>query len=147
MSRKSHVLVIEDNSDQVYLIRLGLEKCIPGVNVAVVSDEAGVATYFASLEQQDSVAPQLILLDLYMPLKQNGLRILAYIKAYFLSKQRPATPVIILSYSDQPDDIKECYDLGVNAYMIKPIKGEDLLALFRTLRIYWLETVTLPLKK
>ena len=53
-------------------------------------------------------------------------------------------PVIILTTSREDQDILQTYDLGANSYITKPVTFEDLVAVIKELKTYWLEFVELP---
>ena len=94
--------------------------------------------------QASPSSPKLILLDLYLPNRADGIRALARVKAYFREANRSVVPVIVFSYSEDIDDVRACYDGGANAYIVKSPDYREWLAYFEQLRTYWLETVTLP---
>ncbi len=86
------------------------------------------------------VSPHLILLDLNMPLK-DGRETLREIKS--CSRLR-TTPTIVMTTSDDEEDIRDCYDAGANSYIVKPSSYSGLLDVVSSLTSYWTTTVTLP---
>lgn len=84
--------------------------------------------------------PDLILLDLNMP-KMDGREALKQIKKNPSFKR---IPVIVLSTSRAEDDIKNSYDLGVNSFISKPVKFDDLVKVTGQIGKYWFEIVNLP---
>lgn len=84
--------------------------------------------------------PGCILLDLNMP-GMNGREILRSLKTHPQLKQ---VPVVILSSSNDPQDITDCYRDGANSYMVKPSNFEGLVKSMRAFRNFWLETVEHP---
>ncbi len=77
--------------------------------------------------------PDLIFLDLNMP-KMNGLEFLKILKS------NPAlryTPVVILSTSNNHNDLKESYEIGIAGYIVKPLKYEDYADKIKCLIEYW----------
>ena len=78
--------------------------------------------------------PKVILLDIQMP-KVNGMEVLEKIKA---DERTKAIPVVILTSSNQSPDIKKCYNLGVNSYIVKPVDFENYSKTIRELGLYWL---------
>lgn len=115
---------------------------MPGMSITVVYSEASLLAY---LIQQPRTLPSLIILDLYMPLKADGLQILATLRTYYQQRGQAPTPIVVLSHSNQEEDVKQCYDLGVNAYMVKPPRYEQWVRWCHHVGKYWLQTVTLPL--
>jgi two-component system response regulator len=78
--------------------------------------------------------PKVILLDLKMP-KVNGIKVLAKIKAD--SKTRDI-PVVVLTSSKEHPDVKKCYELGVNSYIVKPVEFSSFMKSISDLGMYWL---------
>lgn len=82
------------------------------------------------------------MLDLYLPNRENGWRLLEQIKSTTgaLSK----IPVVLFSSSNSQSDIAEAYDRGCSSYLVKPTRTDNWVAYFQMLRTYWWEAVTLP---
>ncbi len=78
--------------------------------------------------------PKLVLLDIQMP-KVNGIEVLEKIKSDLRTK---VIPVVILTSSKEDPDIKRCYELGVNSYIVKPVNFEAFASSIRNLGYYWL---------
>ena len=81
-----------------------------------------------------SHTPKVILLDIQMP-KVNGIEVLEKIRADERTRQ---LPVVILTSSKEDPDIKKCYDLGANSYIVKPVNFERFTAAIQSLGYYWL---------
>ena len=77
--------------------------------------------------------PRVILLDLKLP-KISGLEVLKRIKEHELTKK---IPVVVLTSSKEHPDVEECYLLGVNSYIVKPIIIEDFVKVVAGLGLYW----------
>lgn len=84
--------------------------------------------------------PDLILLDLNMP-RKDGREALAEIKA---DPKLRRIPVVVLTTSKAEEDILRSYDLGVNAYITKPVTFQGLAEAMRVLSMFWFELVKLP---
>ena len=84
--------------------------------------------------------PDLILLDLNMP-RKDGHEALTEIKT---DPKLRRIPVVILTTSQAEEDILRSYDLGVNAYITKPVTFEGLAETIRIFNIFWFELVKLP---
>jgi two-component system response regulator len=78
--------------------------------------------------------PKLILLDIHMP-KVNGIEVLQQIKS---DERTKIIPVVILTSSKEDPDIKACYKLGANSYIVKPVNFEGFAESIRNLGFYWL---------
>lgn len=87
--------------------------------------------------------PALVLLDLKLPLK-HGFEVLAWIKQQtFLN----GIIVIALTSSSEDSDVARAYDLGANAYLVKPTSAEKLTEIVRALDVFWLrhnKCISLP---
>jgi CheY-like chemotaxis protein len=134
---KLQILVAEDSSDDIELIKLALD----GDNVlggfAFVRDGQEAIDY---LEGEGSFAdrsaypfPDLVVLDLKMP-QVNGLEVLRWVRKHAYWGQ---LPVVMLSGSSLAADIEEAYRLGANSYFIKPMRVDALADLLRALVRYW----------
>jgi CheY-like chemotaxis protein len=77
--------------------------------------------------------PKLVLLDLKMP-RLNGFDVIGWMRRHYPWK---LTPIIILSSSALPQDVNRAYELGANAYMVKPADYRALERLFRTIADFW----------
>ncbi len=80
------------------------------------------------------VYPRLILLDLKMP-KLSGLQVLERIRA---SPDLKSIPVVILTSSQEDPDIKKCYALGANSYIVKPVDTDKFFQTIKDLGLYWM---------
>jgi CheY-like chemotaxis protein len=140
-SRRAKLLVVEDNDDHWTMIERALKESWPDVQVMRTATVDETVAYLTACENSDNALPRLILLDLYMPERENGLALLDALKANPAFK---LLPVVVLSVSNEPEDIRECYDLRSNSYMVKPKLYPEWLACFEHFRRYWSDAVTLP---
>ncbi len=115
-STKKTIMVVDDDPDLVYIVRLMLER--KGFNVMCAYDGLQV---FAGLEEQK---PDLILLDIMMP-EMDGLEVLRRLKA---APETFSIPVILLSALDQFKDISTGYEMGADHYITKPFIIAHLMA-------------------
>lgn len=127
------VLLIEDNQDDIDLTLHSFRRhnFANEIKVAIDGEEA-----LRCLEQgKDELArPGLILLDLKLP-KISGLEILERIKT---DRHLSRIPVVVLTSSGEAKDVDECYRLGVNSYIVKPVDFRKFMETLRTLGFYWL---------
>jgi len=133
------ILLVEDNIDDAELTIRELNKHHMANNLFHVSDgEEALDFIFATGKfngKRDVLKrPKLILLDIQMP-KVNGIEVLEKIKEGSLSR---LTPVVILTSSKEDPDIKKCYSLGANSYIVKPVNFERFSEAIRNLGFYWL---------
>jgi len=78
--------------------------------------------------------PKVILLDLKMP-KVNGIQALQKIRGDERTKR---IPIVVLTSSKEDPDIKKCYDLGVNSYVVKPVEFDEFQKAISELGLYWM---------
>ena len=78
--------------------------------------------------------PKVILLDLKMP-KVSGIEVLEQLKSDNAFK---SIPVVILTSSKEDPDIKLCYELGANSYIVKPVESDNFFQTIKDLSLYWM---------
>lgn len=86
-----------------------------------------------ALQEVNLKKPSLIILDLNMP-KMNGIEFLCILNA---TKENKYIPTVVLSSSDNEEDIKKCYEVGASGYMIKPLHYEDSIEMIHNVLTYW----------
>lgn len=135
---KKFILLVEDNPDDIELTIRALSKSNILNKVVVAHDgvEAldflfGTGTYAG---RDLSVMPTVILLDLKLP-KINGLEVLQRIRA---DERTKFLPVVILTSSNEEQDLINGYQLGVNSYICKPVDFVQFTEAVRQLGLYWL---------
>jgi two-component system, chemotaxis family, response regulator Rcp1 len=135
------ILLVEDNPGDARLTLEAFKGAKVQNHLTVVNDGVEALAY---LRQQgryaDSVAPDLILLDLNLP-KKDGREVLAEIKCDEHLRQ---IPVVILTTSASRDDIARAYSAHANCYITKPVDLEEFLSAVRTIEDFWLTLVKLP---
>jgi len=133
------VLLVEDNINDAEMTVRELKKNYLANNIFHVHDGAEALQFIFAMgkyEHTRSVEhpPKLILLDIHMP-KINGLEVLKKIKA---DERTNKVPVVILTSSNLDPDIKLCYELGANSYIVKPVNFESFTQAIHHLGFYWL---------
>lgn len=139
--RRSTLLVVEDNADQWYVIRMALEQRFPEVDPVWVIDATQAILYLESCENDPIRLPRLVLLDLYLPTRDIGWQLLQIIKTHYLYRE---IPVVVLSASADQEDIVESYMLRSNSYIVKPGSVDKWHECISAFRHYWWDAVTLP---
>ncbi len=134
------ILVIEENADQWLLIRSALSQCFPEVEPVWLNNAGQALTYLKNCLLDETKLPKLILLGLYEPSREEGWALLKSIKAH---ESYQKLPLVILSDSEDRQDVTRAYALGVASYIVKPVTYTKWLACFHSFRRYWWETVTL----
>lgn len=133
------LLLIEDNMSDAELTIRELKKHHLANNLFHLKDgEEALEFIFSTGKYADTNSlrnpPKLILLDIQMP-KVNGIEVLQKIKS---DERTKVIPVIILTSSKEDPDIKACYKLGANSYIVKPVNFVGFAEAIKNLGFYWL---------
>ena len=137
--QRAVVLLVEDNPDDVVMIREAFEQSLTPIQLYLVSN-GEQAIKFVRRADADAPRPSLILLDLSLPIR-NGLDVLAELKSdtEFLS-----IPIVVLTTSRAPNDIRQCYSLHANAYIIKPPDFDGYADVIKQVATCFLDLISLP---
>jgi CheY-like chemotaxis protein len=135
------VLLIEDDPGDVKLTLAALERSRLNINLYVINDGEEVLPYLNRQGQYaNAVAPNLILLDFYLP-GLDGLEILSLIKD---DQRLKIIPVIVLTGSEADVKTAEVYHLGASCYVQKPTGIKEFAHLVNLIDNFWLNAVKLP---
>jgi two-component system response regulator len=138
MNSAKIILLIEDNSSDVELTRRALGKAKIANHLVVAEDgEEALNFLFAAgvyAGRDVSDLPALALLDLKLP-KIPGLEVLRRIRSDARTRR---LPVVILTSSNEEQDLATGYDLGVNSYIRKPVDFKQFTRCIEQLGMYWL---------
>ena len=130
------ILLVEDDKRDLELTLVALERSQLANDVVVVRDGAQALDY---LQRQGDYAersegnPAVVLLDLKLP-KVNGLEVLKAVRA---DEQLRAIPVVMLTSSQEESDVLKSYELGVNAYVVKPVEFKQFVTAIADLGVFW----------
>ena len=130
------ILLAEDDPQDVELTLAALEENHLANRVTVVTNGEEVLDYLYRRGKFTARAggnPVVVLLDLKMP-KVNGLEVLRIMKA---DDHLKMIPVVVLSSSREAPDLAQCYQHGVNAYVVKPVDFPDFMQAVKQLGIFW----------
>ena len=135
------ILLIDDNLGDARLIAEVLHMAAPEARLSVTRDGVeGIRFLRRAGEFATAPTPDLILLDLRMP-KRNGLEVLAEVKQDPILR---SIPVVVLTSSEAPQDIRNAYDLHANCFITKPIDLKGFLKAIQSLTDYWFGVARLP---
>lgn len=139
-----HVLLIEDDSNDILFIQRAFRQANITATVDVVQDGDRAIDYLSGngeyAERDRYPLPTLILLDLKLP-RRSGIEVLEWIRQQPVIKR---IPVIILTSSKETLDVDQSYDLGVSSYLVKPVSFNALSQMFVALNAYWLQLNEYP---
>lgn len=139
--RQANILLIEDNSGDIWLTREAFKQSDKDTNLEVVSDGVEAYKYLKNETPFESKPePDLILLDLNLP-KWDGRDVLKKVKADDSLKH---IPIIILTTSNAHKDVINCYKLYANCFITKPVDYESFFSIIKQIETFWLDTVILP---
>jgi CheY-like chemotaxis protein len=141
--KKTFILVADDDADDRFLIQTAFKENGYNDKIEFVENGVELLKFLNDISQnssRESVFPGFILLDLNMP-KKSGREVLQEIKQHPLFK---TIPVIVYTTTKNESEIKRCYELGANTYIVKPARFEALLKVVEGIRSYWLTTASIP---
>ncbi|HUB07204.1 MAG TPA: response regulator [Myxococcales bacterium] len=138
MSRTGIILLVEDNPDDVELTLRAFDKSKLANEIVVVHDGEEALDYLfatgAHAGRDAGAAPEVVLLDIKLP-KIDGLAVLRRIRADARTRR---LPVVVLTSSNEEQDIVSSYDLGANSFVRKPVDFTQFVEAARHLGLYWL---------
>lgn len=138
------LLIVEDSNEdfealqrllQRSPLKIPIQRCVNGEQALAFLYKKGNYQ-----ERQSSPRPGLIVLDLNLP-GTDGREVLRQIKQ---DKNLKKIPIVVFTTSNNPQDIEDCYQYGVNSYIVKPINFAQLKRDIQMLVDYWFEVTTLP---
>ena len=135
-SELKRILLVEDSANDVELTLTALAEARLANQVDVVRDGAEALDYLYRRGQyaaRETGKPALVLLDLKMP-KVTGLEVLKEIKADAALK---TIPIVMLTSSREEGDLIRSYELGVNAYVVKPVDFAEFMEAVRQIGGFW----------
>lgn len=133
----ARILLAEDSAQDVELTLNALVEHNLANSVEVARDGAEALDYLyrrGKHAQRETGNPVLMLLDLKMP-KVDGLEVLRAVKS---DPRLRAMPVVVLTSSREEQDVVRSYELGVNAYVVKPVEFDKFLHAVRELGLFWM---------
>jgi chemotaxis family two-component system response regulator Rcp1 len=135
------ILLVEDNPADARLVLEALSQPEARCRVTIAHDgDEALAMLRRDSPHAAVPAPDLILLDLNLP-KKHGHAVLAELKS---SAAWRHIPVVVLTSSQAPEDVRQSYALHANAYIVKPTEFEDFGAVVGTLTNFWGGVAALP---
>jgi len=141
VTRPVRLLLVEDNPGDVCLTLEALAEGTLKPQVAVADDGlAALDRLHGRGEHHAEPHPDLILLDLNLPGK-DGREVLEEIKQ---DPRLRSIPVVVLTSSEAEEDVRRCYDLHANCYIVKPVDFQRFARVVRSIEDFWFQRAVLP---
>ena len=144
MTSARAILLVEDNEDDVFFMRRALKEARVLNPMFVVEDGQMAVDYLSGVgkfsNRQENPLPAVVFLDLKLPFK-SGHEVLEWIRS---KREFDSLVTVVLTSSNEPSDLRKCYALGANSYLVKPPVPEQLLEMARALNWDWLERNDTP---
>ena len=132
------ILLVEDNPLEVELTLRPLRDLGPGNRIEVARDGEEALDLLLGRgefrQRQTAPLPQLVLLDLQLP-RVDGLGVLKAVRG---NARTCMVPVVILTSSNDPRQLAQCYQLGANSCVLRPVRYEEFSNAIRSVASYWL---------
>ena len=136
MKDLKRILLVEDDQRDVELTLAALEEIDLANKIDIVNDGEDALDFLfkrGNFENREGGNPVVVLLDLKMP-KIGGIEVLKQIKG---DKKLRTIPVVVLTSSKMESDLIETYNLGVNAYVVKPVEFENFVKTVKEVGSFW----------
>jgi CheY-like chemotaxis protein len=136
MDEFGRILMVEDDPNDVELILTALREYNLANEVVVTRDGADALDFLYArgrFSERPPGNPAVMLLDLKLP-KISGLEVLQKIRS---DEQLKMIPVVVLTSSHEEKDMIRSYQLGVNAYVVKPVDFHDFVNAVKELGVFW----------
>ena len=139
MADRLAILLVEDNADDVFLLKRALQRARINNPVIVVTTGQEAMDYFSGAgkfaDRATYPMPAVLFLDLKLPFV-FGHEVLAWMRS---RKELQSLPIIVLTSSNEASDLSRCYAMGANSYLVKPPTPEQIEALAKAFNWSWLE--------
>lgn len=136
MASLTRILLVEDSKQDAEMTLAALDEYNLANEVAVTRDGIEALDYLhcrGKFAERPRELPAVVFLDLKMP-KMNGLEVLASMKSDSVLKR---IPVVMLTSSREESDLIKSYELGVNAYVVKPVDFQQFVDSIKSLGFFW----------
>ncbi len=130
---KTEILLVEDNPQDAELTLRAFAKQNLGDKIHLAKDGEEALEFINTNDVSSHL--KVVFLDLKLP-KINGIEFLERIRNQQKTKN---VPVVIVTSSQEPRDLMQCYVLGANSYVVKPVDYENFMSIFSELGTYWLQ--------
>ena len=136
MTPLKHILLVEDDPKDIELTLEALAEYNLSNKIVIARDGVDALDYLyrrGRFAERTGGNPVVMLLDLKMP-RLDGVEVLKRIKS---DEQLRVVPVVVLTSSRESRDLQECYKLGVNAYVVKPVRFAEFIEAIKQIGVFW----------
>ncbi|UXP32112.1 response regulator [Reichenbachiella agarivorans] len=131
------IVLVEDNHFEAELTIRALKKSHLANKLIWLKDGEEARNFFLGedcvVNDKNYAKPKLVLLDLNIP-KINGIEVLELLKSNPITKN---IPIVVMTSSNHEKDLNRCYELGVNSYIVKPVKYDAFSEICKQIGLYW----------
>lgn len=142
--KNSFILVAEDDADDRFLLQTAFTEKGFSEKLEFVENGIDLMAYLHAIKDKKSKVfenyPGFIMLDLNMP-RKSGREALEEIKQHPVFR---SIPVVVYTTTRNEMEIRKCYELGANTYVVKPSRFDSLLQVVEDIRTYWFCTASIP---
>jgi two-component system, response regulator len=145
MEKYAQILYAEDNQNDVELTLAAFEECNLANPIDIVRDGEEVLNYLfyrGKYSKRKKSIPIFVLLDLKMP-KLDGIEVLKIIRS---SDEYKTLPVVMLTSSQMETDIVKSYEVGANAFVVKPVNFDEFIKVIKAIGYFWAILNTTPIR-
>jgi two-component system response regulator len=137
-TEKLFILIAEDDADDRFLFKTAFEEKGYKDRIEFVENGIELWNFLQDISEKspspkEQMYPSFILLDLNMP-KKDGREVLREIKQH---PEFRKIPVVVFTTTNSENEVKRCYELGANTYVVKPVSFDSLLKVVEEIRMYW----------
>jgi CheY-like chemotaxis protein len=136
METLRRILLVEDDPKDIELTLTALDEYNLANEIVIARDGVEALDYLyrrGPFAQRPAGNPIVILLDLKMP-RLDGVEVLRQLKA---DEQMRLVPVVVLTSSHESRDLEMCYRLGINAYVVKPVRFTEFVEAVKQIGVFW----------
>ncbi len=142
--KNKSILVVECNDDRWNSMHQAFNTYLEDLKIIRTCTRNDTLNFLTDEWFNLAKPPALIIFDIYLPTRQEGLGLLDSIRYFFLFHNLPAVPIIILSSSDHSEDIKVCYEHNANAYLTKSRDYSGSMSYLKKLCHFWCNMISVP---
>jgi CheY-like chemotaxis protein len=131
---KPLVIQVEDDPNDVFLFDRAFKKSGIAADLKAFVDGEDLISFLTTQSSSGGAPPSLILLDIKLP-RKSGFEVLQWVRAHPVFRR---LPVVMLTSSAQPHDVRRAYDTGANGYLVKPMDIDEMTRLLTAVHGFWL---------